>query len=388
MKKIFWLFLLAFLFSLTLASNVYTAEKCCIYFEGSSGPSGSCFDMAQNPNDMSEQEKEEEKFDCSTEPDPNTRFEINLKGGYKNNLTEESSCLAVPGYKWYKVDIGAGCDKAIEIGGENFIKTVDDLIKLENFCCVPQPASGGEKPGLLCAPPTLIPGVLPPFSCTSISGSGQLTALPGGVPGMVTNVTDDWILVENKCDSSVRQELREAYGGQKVVRIGEYCKNIKNTERESWCLCEYPNPANRDYIVCPGSDMTQTECAEQEQTGKKVCKSYKPDSGEYPNGCKSLSSAEAKDTGSSYSQLNLEGLNQLKARDLPTLIGQVLQAGMGILGMLALIMFIYGGVTFMMAMGNSESQKKAISTLTWASIGIIVILASFAIVQFLFKAFK
>ncbi|MCF6276971.1 MAG: pilin [Candidatus Magasanikbacteria bacterium] len=82
-----------------------------------------------------------------------------------------------------------------------------------------------------------------------------------------------------------------------------------------------------------------------------------------------------------------ESLNKL-GTDIPALIGRVIKTIMGVVGTLALIIFIYAGILWMTAHGNSERQKKAMDTLVWASIGILVILSSYALVNFIFQAFK
>lgn len=68
-----------------------------------------------------------------------------------------------------------------------------------------------------------------------------------------------------------------------------------------------------------------------------------------------------------------------------TLIGRVISAAMGIVGSLALAMFIYGGFLWMTAAGNSESVTKGKNVLIWASLGLIVIFTSYALVKFVFS---
>ncbi|MFH1947315.1 MAG: pilin [Candidatus Magasanikbacteria bacterium] len=83
----------------------------------------------------------------------------------------------------------------------------------------------------------------------------------------------------------------------------------------------------------------------------------------------------------------LSELNQLKSNNIPNLIGNLIKTAMGLMGSIGLVMFVYGGLLWMTAAGNSEHQKKAMNVLLWSSMGIIVILASYVIVSFVFKAF-
>ncbi len=78
---------------------------------------------------------------------------------------------------------------------------------------------------------------------------------------------------------------------------------------------------------------------------------------------------------------------QIEANSIPDLIGGVIKTVIGVIGSIALVMFVYGGLLWMTASGNSEQQKKAMNVLLWSSLGIVAILASFVIVSFIFKAF-
>ncbi len=66
-----------------------------------------------------------------------------------------------------------------------------------------------------------------------------------------------------------------------------------------------------------------------------------------------------------------------------SLIGNIISALMGIVGSLALAMFIYGGFTWMTAAGNSERVSKGKDILIWATLGLVAIFASYSIIKFL-----
>jgi hypothetical protein len=65
------------------------------------------------------------------------------------------------------------------------------------------------------------------------------------------------------------------------------------------------------------------------------------------------------------------------------LIGNIIKAAMGIIGSLALAMFIFGGVLWMTSAGNAERVTKGKETILWATIGMIVIFAAYAVVNFI-----
>ena len=68
------------------------------------------------------------------------------------------------------------------------------------------------------------------------------------------------------------------------------------------------------------------------------------------------------------------------------LIGRLISAMLGIVGSLALLMFIYGGFTWMLAAGNSEAVAKGKNILIWATLGLVVIFTSYTLIQFVFTS--
>lgn len=64
------------------------------------------------------------------------------------------------------------------------------------------------------------------------------------------------------------------------------------------------------------------------------------------------------------------------------ILGNIIKAAMGFIGAVALVLFMYGGLTIMISRGSSESIKKGRSIMVWAAIGIIVIFSSYSIVSF------
>ncbi len=97
----------------------------------------------------------------------------------------------------------------------------------------------------------------------------------------------------------------------------------------------------------------------------------------------------------SYNEDDKEATKKTQAVTLPNplgegnddpniLIGKVINAVLGIVGSLALVMFIYGGFTWMLAAGNQEKVQKGKDILIWATIGLIVIFSAYALVKFIF----
>ncbi len=68
------------------------------------------------------------------------------------------------------------------------------------------------------------------------------------------------------------------------------------------------------------------------------------------------------------------------------LIGQVINGALGVVGSIALAMFIYGGFTWMLSAGNAEAVTKGKNILVWATIGLVVIFCSYALVYFVLNS--
>ena len=70
------------------------------------------------------------------------------------------------------------------------------------------------------------------------------------------------------------------------------------------------------------------------------------------------------------------------------IVANIRKTILGLVGVAALVMFIYGGILWMTSAGNSQRIEKGRETLTWAAIGLVVIFASYALVNLILKAFE
>ena len=78
--------------------------------------------------------------------------------------------------------------------------------------------------------------------------------------------------------------------------------------------------------------------------------------------------------------------NPLPTANIPTLLGTVINVVLGVTGSLALVMFIFGGLTWMTSAGNSERVSKGKNILIWATIGLVIIFSAYALVKFVFTS--
>ncbi|MGB0757566.1 MAG: pilin [Patescibacteria group bacterium] len=106
------------------------------------------------------------------------------------------------------------------------------------------------------------------------------------------------------------------------------------------------------------------------------------DQSEICNNCSAAQCAEL------YSRTTGCELNEGEAtsRPLPLIIGDLIRALFGFLGIAFLLLIIYGGFLWMTAAGNEENVSKAKRIITQATIGLFIIVIAFAISDFIFDS--
>ncbi len=85
------------------------------------------------------------------------------------------------------------------------------------------------------------------------------------------------------------------------------------------------------------------------------------------------------------------GNNTLKnsvSSSVPELLGTIVGVALAFLGVIFLLLTIYAGFTWMLAHGKEEYTKKAKDTLVAASIGLVIVLAAYAMTQFVFQSLE
>lgn len=82
---------------------------------------------------------------------------------------------------------------------------------------------------------------------------------------------------------------------------------------------------------------------------------------------------------------DLELVNPIDANSPAELIATVIKTLLAFLGALATLMFIYGGFMMITSGGNPEAVQKGQKTVVWAIIGLVVVLSSYGIMEFVFN---
>ncbi|MFH0814741.1 MAG: hypothetical protein V1902_01430 [Candidatus Falkowbacteria bacterium] len=68
-----------------------------------------------------------------------------------------------------------------------------------------------------------------------------------------------------------------------------------------------------------------------------------------------------------------------------TLAGKLILSAMGIVGSLALVFFIYGGIMWMIAGADPKKLNTAKQTMLWASLGLAIMFLSYIVVKMIIE---
>ncbi len=135
------------------------------------------------------------------------------------------------------------------------------------------------------------------------------------------------------------------------------------------------------------------------------CQATDPKSGTCPANCKpgncnqSATTQKPADntTNQSPTQINANDLQAHAYRSLNKLpiqvtgvagiIGLVVKTLFGFIGSVTLALYIYAGFLWMTSMGSSEKTEQARTIFVWTSLGVVVMLSSYIIVDLLFTSF-
>lgn len=70
---------------------------------------------------------------------------------------------------------------------------------------------------------------------------------------------------------------------------------------------------------------------------------------------------------------------------IPGYVGRAINIVLRVVGVLALVVFIYGGFCWMLSGGNPEKIKKGKEAMIWGVFGLAIIFFSYAIINFILK---
>ncbi len=80
------------------------------------------------------------------------------------------------------------------------------------------------------------------------------------------------------------------------------------------------------------------------------------------------------------------GLGADATNDLPTIIGNLIAVLLSVLGIIFVVLVVYAGFLYLTAAGDDEKVKKAKKLLTQSVIGLVIIIAAYAIASYVIDA--
>lgn len=81
-------------------------------------------------------------------------------------------------------------------------------------------------------------------------------------------------------------------------------------------------------------------------------------------------------------------LNSGNKGDINKFAGDIIGVGLSLLGVVFFILVVYGGIVYMTSHGNEEQAKRGRDTIIAASVGVILVLAAYAITSFVIGVFQ
>ncbi|MBU1684075.1 MAG: hypothetical protein V1768_00580 [Patescibacteria group bacterium] len=79
------------------------------------------------------------------------------------------------------------------------------------------------------------------------------------------------------------------------------------------------------------------------------------------------------------------GYNTGVTSSVSSIISDVIKIALSLLGVVFLLLMLYGGYLWMTARGNEQEVEKAKNIITSAVIGMLIVIGSYAITYFIFK---
>lgn len=77
-----------------------------------------------------------------------------------------------------------------------------------------------------------------------------------------------------------------------------------------------------------------------------------------------------------------DGIGADSSNDLPTLIGNLIAVLLSVLGIIFVVLVVYAGYLYLTASGDDDKVKKAKKLMGQAIIGLVIIIAAYAIADF------
>lgn len=81
-------------------------------------------------------------------------------------------------------------------------------------------------------------------------------------------------------------------------------------------------------------------------------------------------------------------VNPLKTASIPELVKNVISTAVGVVGALALLIFVYGGFLWLTSGGEAAKIQSGKDAMKWAAVGLAVVFSSYALVSFVLSTLE
>ena len=98
--------------------------------------------------------------------------------------------------------------------------------------------------------------------------------------------------------------------------------------------------------------------------------------------------AGATSTGTSSGQSSICGAATDAKETAPNIVKNVINAALVVLGMIAVVMIVIGGIRYTTSNGDASSIKGAKDTILYAVVGLVIAIMAFPIVNFVLDRFS
>ena len=78
--------------------------------------------------------------------------------------------------------------------------------------------------------------------------------------------------------------------------------------------------------------------------------------------------------------------NPLNTSSFPELVANILKTAVGVVGAIALLIFVYGGFLWLTSGGEAGKVEQGKEAMKWALIGLLVVFSSYTLVSFVLSA--
>ncbi len=96
-----------------------------------------------------------------------------------------------------------------------------------------------------------------------------------------------------------------------------------------------------------------------------------------------VSAVDGYDNASKYTSGDKAGQGAGQSTDLMTILNTIINVALGVIGFVAVVMIIVGGVQYTTSAGDAAKVTKAKNTIMYGVVGLVIALLAFAIVNFI-----